>query len=67
MPRRAALAGEAREYADGVINGDAGRNLHRESFAGEPVDDVEQLDRAVVDGLVELRVDRPYVIGEVVP
>jgi hypothetical protein len=41
--------------------------VHRERFAGELVDDVEQLDRAAVDGLVELEVDRPYVIGPLSP
>src|SRR3954451_4153994 len=61
MPRSAPLACEALERLDGVVGGDAGRDVHRQRFAGELVDDVEQLDRAAVDGLIELEVDRPHV------
>src|SRR3954466_4607162 len=61
MPRSAPLACEALERLDGVVGGDAGRDVHRQGFAGELVDDVEQLDRAAVDGLIELKVDRPHV------
>src|SRR3954466_13231466 len=65
MPRSAPLACEALERLDGVVGGDAGRDVHRERFAGELVDDVEQLDRAAVDGLIELEVDLPHVPGPV--
>lgn len=34
-----------------------------ESFADELVDNVEQLEAARVGGLVELEVQRPYVVG----
>src|SRR3954447_25399000 len=39
------------------------RDVHRQRFAGELVDDVEQLERAAVDDLVELEVDRPHMTG----
>jgi hypothetical protein len=37
--------------------------VDRQGFAGELVDDVEQLEHAPVGGLIELEVQRPDVIG----
>ena len=42
--RRAALTGEAFEHVDGLVGVDASGDVDRERFAGELVDDVEQLD-----------------------
>jgi hypothetical protein len=37
--------------------------VHRQSFARELVDDIEQLDLPAPEGLVELEADRPRVMG----
>jgi hypothetical protein len=39
--------------------------LDRQCFAGELVDDIKQLEDPAVGGLVELKVQRPYMIGSV--
>ena len=60
---RAALGGEPVEHGDGLVCVDASGDVHRERFAGELVDDVEQLQHAAVGGLIELEVQRPHVTG----
>src|SRR3954447_1807497 len=46
---------------------DAAGDVDRERFAGELVNDVEQLDHAAVGGLIELEVQRPDMIGPLRP
>jgi hypothetical protein len=67
MRRGAALARQRVEHADGVVGGDVARDQHGQRFAGELVDDVEQLDPAAGERLIELEVDRPHVIGPLGP
>ena len=50
------------ELVDELIGGAAPADAHRERLAGVLVDDVGELQPAVVGGLVELEVDRPHVI-----
>lgn len=45
----------------------AARDVDRERLAGELVDEVAQLDDAAVGGLIELKVQRPDVIGVLGP
>jgi hypothetical protein len=56
---RAARGSEMLKDLDGVIGRDVACDLHRQSFAGELVDDVKQLDLPAGEGPVELEVDRP--------
>ena len=48
--------------ADDGVGVDAARDQHHQRLARELVDDVEQLQRPPVGGLVELKVERPHVI-----
>src|SRR3954451_12999836 len=57
------LVGEALEHVDGLVCVDAARDVDRERFAGELVDDVEQLQHAAIGGLIELEVQRPDMVG----
>ena len=52
--RGAALGDQPLQLAHGLIGVDAALHQHHQRFAGELVDDVEQLDRPPVGGLVEL-------------
>src|SRR3954463_5767384 len=61
------LVAEALEHVDGLVGVDAARDVDRERFAGELVDDVEQLEHAAVGGLIELEVQRPHVTGPLGP
>jgi hypothetical protein len=64
---RAAQGGEPFEDGDGLVCVDASGDVHRERFAGEFVDDVEQFDDAAVGGLIELEIERPDVVGPLGP
>jgi len=52
----AAPGGEALEHGDRLIGADAALDEHLERLEGELVDDVQELQRAAVGGLVELEV-----------
>ena len=59
----AALAGEPGQDGDHGVGVGAAADVHGEGFAGVLVDDVEQLQSSAVGGLVELEVQRPYLVG----
>ena len=67
MRRRPTLGGEGLQHADGFVGVDVALDLHHERFAGELVDDVEQLQRPPVRGLIELKVECPYLVGPLGP
>jgi hypothetical protein len=54
---------EPLEDRDGLIGGDRAVDVHDQRLARELVDDVQQLQRLAVGGLVELEVKRPHMIG----
>ncbi len=49
------LSDDLLEHRDGLIGADGPVDVHHQRFAGELVDDVQQLDDAAVGGLVELK------------
>ena len=51
----APLPDDHREHVDHAVAVDPSLGLHRQCFAGELVNDVEQLHRATVVGHVELK------------
>ncbi len=61
--RAAELGDEALQRRDGLVGVDAAVTLDRERLAGELVDDMQQLENPAVGGLIELKVQRPDVIG----
>jgi hypothetical protein len=65
--RLPALGDEPVEGGDGLVGIDAAVTLDRQRFAGELVDDVQQLQDPAVGGLVELEVQRPHVIRPLSP
>ena len=54
---------EALERRDDRVGVDAALDQHHQRLARELVDDVEQLQRPPVGGLVELEVERPHLVG----
>src|SRR5437764_2665866 len=63
MLRGAALGSEPLEHADGRVGVDVALDEHLKRLAGVFVHDVEQLQDAPVDGLVELKIERPHLVG----
>ena len=59
---RAALGDQPLQRRDDRVGVDAALDQHHQRLAGELVDDVEQLQRPPVGGLVELEVERPHVV-----
>ena len=61
--RCASLGGEFVECGGDLIGVDGTIDFDREGFAGEFVDDVEELDLAAIRGGVELEVHGPHDVG----
>jgi hypothetical protein len=61
--RGATHGDQSLEHLEGRIGGDAAGRVHDQRLPGELVDDVQQLQRLAVGGLVELEVERPHVVG----
>jgi hypothetical protein len=61
------LGDEPIERGDRLVSIDPAVTLNRQRLAGELVDDVQQLEVVPVGGLIELKVDRPHVIGRLCP
>ena len=55
------------EHRHDLIGGAGPPDPHRQRFAGVLVHDVQRLEPAAVGGLVELEVQRPYLVGPLGP
>lgn len=61
----AALAGQAIQFTDQVLTGDAALDHAAQAFAGVLIDDRDDLDRSPIGGDVELEVHRPHPVGRI--
>jgi hypothetical protein len=60
---RAPLGDQRVQDVNEIIRGAAAADPHRERLAGVLIHDVGQLQPPAVGGLVELKVDRPHMVG----
>src|SRR6516165_3987562 len=63
----AALGGEPLQHAHRLVGVDAALDQHLERLASELIDHVEQLQHPPVGGLVELKIERPHLVGTLRP
>ena len=61
------LAAQPLQRRDDRVGVDAARHQHHQRLARELIDDVHQLQRPPVGGLVELKIERPHVIRPLGP